>query len=349
MRGARGLRPAMNPIIVKELRTRMRGVRPYAILTIFLVLLAAAGYGIYQIMLQQSRFGGTLLSAQVGQALFRGLAFVELMLVVFLAPSMTSGAISGEREQLTYDMLIATPLRPAQLLWGKLVAALSYLFLLIFAAIPVFSVVLVFGGVELAALLKALSLLLIATVFFGSIGLFCSTLMQRTARATTVAYTLVLLLIGVPVLLASVWPQLSGPSGQQAPPALVYLNPFSALLSITTIATGGEPAMANMPMFGYGDPYGGLPLLSVLGPGVVYYGPAGPVVIPIYRATMIGYSLLTVFLCWISSHLVLPNRRWRPRWSDLGFALLLAALLAGGYLTQSWWNVPPPAQFMGAG
>jgi ABC-2 type transport system permease protein len=342
MRNARPWRPQLNPIIVREVRTRMRGVRPYLILTAFLVLLAAAGVAIYQLMLQQARFGNTLLSAQVGQSLFKGLGFVELLLVVFLAPAMTSGAISGEREQLTYDMLIATPLRPGQILWGKLVAALSYLFLLIFAAVPVFSVVLVFGGVELRGLLKAMALLVTATIFFGAIGLFCSALGRRTARATTVAYTAVLLLIGVPVLLASVWCQFSTPPGQLPPPELIYLNPFSALISVTTIAPTGDP---GMPFFSFGDPFGGLPLMSVLGPGVVYYGPNGPVVIPIYRATLIFYSLLTVLLCWASSHLVLPNRRWRLRWSDLGFlgAVLVIASLA--FFTQNWWHVPAPRQF----
>lgn len=341
MRNARLGRPQVNPIIVREVRTRMRGVRPYAILTIFLVLLAGAGFGIYQIMLQQARFGGTLLSAQVGQALFKGLAFVELMLVVFLAPSMTSGAISGEREHLTYDMLIATPLRPGQILWGKLVAALSYLFLLIFAAVPVFSVVLVFGGVEVKALWKALALLIASTVFFGAIGLFCSSLLRRTARATTLSYTVVLLLIGIPTLLAALWSQFSSPPGQQPPPGLLYLNPFSALVTVTTIAPSGDP---SMPFFGYGDPFSGLPLLGLLGPGAVYYGPNGPVVIPIYRATLLVFALLTVVLCWLSAHLVLPHRRWRPRWGDLGFVLLVAAIGATIVLTRWWWEVLPPVQ-----
>lgn len=342
MRSARVRRLQLNPIIVREVRTRMRGMRPYLILTAFLLLLAGAGMGIYQLMLQQARFGGTLMSAQVGQALFRGLAFVELLLVVFLAPSLTSGAISGEREQLTYDMLMATPLRPAQILWGKLVAALSYLFLLIFAAVPVFSVVLVFGGVELGALLKALALLVASTVFFGAVGLFCSTLGRRTARATTVAYTLVLVLIGVPVVLASVWGQFSTPPGQPAPPLLHYLNPFSALVTVTTITPPADPSMS---FFGYGDPFLGLPFLSMLAPGAIYYGPNGPVVVPIYRATLLCYGLLTLLLCWLSAHLVLPNRRWHPRWSDLGFLLLVAGMAALIYLTRGWWNIPAPRPF----
>lgn len=339
MRDTRLARPRLNPIVVREVRTRMRGVRPYLILTAFLLLLAATGFGIFQLMLQQARFGATLLSAQVGQALFRGLAFVELLLVVFLAPSMTSGAISSEREQLTYDMLLATPLRPAQILWGKLVAALSYLFLLIFAAVPVFSVVLVFGGVELRALWKTLALLLVSTVFFGAVGLTCSAFGRRTARATTAAYTLALLLIGIPVIAASVWGQFATPQGQPPPPALVYLNPFSALVSITTIAPTNDPSTS---FFGYGDPFGGLPLLSMLAPGVLYYGPNGATVVPIYRATLLLFPLLTVLLCWLSAHMVLPSRRWRPRWSDLGFLALAAGLTALMLLTRWWWAVPAP-------
>lgn len=342
MRAAERLRPRLNPIIVREVRTRMRGGRPYVILTAFLVLLTLAGLGIYALMLQQVRFGAMLLSPQVGQALFKGLAFVELMLVVLLAPAMTSGAISGEREQLTYDMLVATPLRPGQILWGKLVAALSYLFLLIFASVPVFSVVLVFGGVELGALLKTVALLVAATVTFGAVGLFCSTLVPRTARATTLAYTLVLLLIGVPTMLASVWGQFSTPPGQMPPPPLLYLNPFASLLAVTTVAPTGDP---SMPFFGYGDPLSMLPIVQIFAPGVVSFGPAGAVVVPLYRATLLLYALLTTLLCWLSAHLALPSRRWRPRWSDLGFALALGALLALTWISRGWWYVIPPPQF----
>ena len=341
MRTVRSFRPHLNPIVVREVRTRMRGVRPYAILTIFLVLLMLAGLGIYALMLQQSRFGGTLLSAQVGQALFKGLAYSEMLLVVVLAPVMTSGAISSEREHLTYDMLLATPLRPAQILWGKLFAALSYLFLLIFAAIPVFSVVMVFGGVELSALPKALFLLLATTVAFGAIGLFCSSLLRRTSRATTISYMLVLFILGASMVLVGVWGRFSTPPGMQPPPWTSYLNPFSGLLAITTLVPSGDP---SMPFFGYADPFSSLPLDAMLSPAVIYYGQNGPVVIPVYRATLLCYGLLTLILCWLSTHLVLPFRRWRPRWSDLGFLLMLVGLLALAYITRGWWNIAAPGQ-----
>lgn len=335
--GLRGLH--LNPIIVRELRTRMRGVRPYAILTIFLIALIGVGYGIYQLMLQQTRFGITVLSAQVGQALFSGLSLGTLLLVVFLAPALTSGAISGEREQLTYDMLMATALHPGRLLWGKLVAALSYLFLLIFAALPVFSVVLMFGGVEPRMLGKALLLLIAATLFYGMLGLFCSALFRRTAAATVVSYLLILVLIGGTALLGAVWGQFSTPPGRQIPPWLLYLNPFTALQSVLAVAPRSEGAI----FFGDGNPLSWLPFSTALGPGAIYYGPNGPLAIPIYRATLLAYPLLVLLLGWIAAHLVLPRRRWLPRWSDLGFLLAIGGLLAFAWYAHDWWLVVPPA------
>lgn len=336
MKAIRVTRPQLNPIIVKELRIRMRGIRPYAILTIFLIALIAAGYGIYQLMLRQTLFGATVLSPQVGQALFSGLALCALFLMVFLAPAMTSGAISSEREQLTYEMLLTTPLQPARILWGKLFAALSYLFLLIFAAIPVFSVVLMFGGVAPRDMLKALVLLLATAITYGTIGLFCSSLLRRTSRATVISYSLILLLIGSTSLAAMLWGYFNAPMGQSIPPQLIYLNPFSALASITTIT----PSSDGGPFFG-GDMFG-LPLISQISTGVVYYGPNGAGVLPIFRATLVWYALLTTALYWISSHLVLPRRRWHPRWSDLGFALLLLGGVAFAWIVREWWFVLPP-------
>lgn len=329
--------PQPNPIIVKELRRQMRGVRPYAVLTIFLVALMAAGYGIYQLMLRQAFFGSTILSFQVGQAVFGGLALCEILLIVFLSPAMTSGAISAEREQLTYEMLLATPLRPASILWGKLLAALSYIFLLIFAAIPVFSVVLMFGGVAPKDMLKTLVLLLVTALTYGMLGLFCSSLFRRTSRATVISYSLILLIIGSSLLAAMLWSYVNVPMNRPVPPQLLYLNPFSALISIVTVLPGSDSGVF------FGGSMLGLPLLSQLSTGVIYYDPNGQMgVVPVYRATLVCYLILTVALYWMSSHLVLPRHRWRPRWGDLGFALVLIGLVACAWLTREWWFVLPP-------
>src|SRR3712207_2394025 len=136
----------LNPIIVKELRSRMRGGRTYAILSIFLIGLAVVCYAVLGVYQAQARAGTQVISAHVGKGLFAALALAETLLVTFLTPAVTAGAISSEREQLTYDLLVATPLRPGRILSGKLVATLSYVLLLIFTAGSVAGRGLVFGN-----------------------------------------------------------------------------------------------------------------------------------------------------------------------------------------------------------
>lgn len=333
-------RPLLNPILVREARTRMRGFRPYLILTVFLLLLILSAFGIYQYMVFQARTGMVVLSSHIGQALFKGLAFTEMLFIVLVAPILTSGAISSERERLTYDMLLATPLKPGQLLAGKLIGALSYLLLLIVASIPVFSTVLIFGGIEVRTLIWVVLLLGSAALFFGTIGLFCSSLFGRTTPATIASYTLALILCGVPLLVASIWPQFSNPMGQSPPPWLLYLNPFSAIVAVTTVTpTAFQP---DAPFFSVNDPFTVVPFLSQFSVGIIRYAPEGPVLMPVYRATLLGFWLGTFVLLWLSSHLALPARRWRPRWSDVGFVAAVGALALLMWVRIEWWWIVPP-------
>jgi ABC-type transport system involved in multi-copper enzyme maturation permease subunit len=327
----------LNPIIVKEMRSRMRGARPYIVLSAFLAVMIATGAVIYIWATAPARFGASVLSAQVGQALFSGLSLVEVALIVFLAPAMTSATISGEREQLTYEMLMATPLRPSQLLWGKLIAALGYIFLLIVAAIPMFSVVLLFGGVELIDVLKALAILLASTVMFGSIGVFCSALERRTARATLLSYIIILLLIAGTFAASRIWAlsQTNMDQVAQAQPEWLYLNPLSAMVSIheppTGTVFGTSTGLIESSLIG-----------SFLTNGIIYYGPDGVVMLPIYRATFVFYALLIVVMLWIGAHLVRPRRRWRLTRADAGYALLFVIGVSLIIFFRSWWHVVAP-------
>ena len=73
--------------------------------------LGIVSYLIYRMALVMSgAYMATPLSPQIGQMLFVALAFLELMMVCAIAPAVTAGAISGEQEKLTYEMLLATPL-----------------------------------------------------------------------------------------------------------------------------------------------------------------------------------------------------------------------------------------------
>src|SRR5262245_58805388 len=97
---AKSLGSGVVAVGVKELRGRMRGRRAFVILTIYLLFLAAFAWA-WQLIAEQAYAGSGLsggsaafASAQIGQEIFGALLIVETLLVVFLAPAMTAGAIS---------------------------------------------------------------------------------------------------------------------------------------------------------------------------------------------------------------------------------------------------------------
>lgn len=314
----------LNPIVVKELRSRMRGARAFAVLTGMLVLLGIVSYALYRIMLATTRYSSAPISPQIGQTLFTGLAFLELMMVCFVAPAVTAGAISGEREKLTYEMLLATPMRPASILWGKLISALSYVLLLIFAAIPMASLVFIFGGVAPRDMMKALVILLAVAVTLGVVGIFMSTWLGRTGRATVLSYLVVLALLMGPVFIYV----LVGVLQQREPPRWILVpNPVSALFSALTPASPGNGISGLF--WGVGMAAGGnLRILS---------GPGGQAQIPrpLYHYTLPLYGMLTLVLYLLATRLVQPTRRWRVGGKEV--SVVLASLLAfGGVVTLAF-------------
>ncbi len=311
---------AINPVIVKELRSRMRGARAFVILTGALLLLGTVSYALYRLVRATSQYyyTGSPLSPQIGQTLFVALAFLELMMICFITPAVTAGAVSGEREKLTYEMLLATPLRPASILWGKLVSALSYVFLLVFAAVPLASLVFIFGGVSPRDMIKALALLMTVMVMLGVVGVFMSAWLGRTARATVVSYLFVLALLIGPLFIYV----LVGVVRQAEPPRwLLVPNPVSALFSALTPSMPGDgPASV---FWALGMLLGG-DLRVITG-----FGGGAGIPRPLYHYTLPLYGVTTLVLYMLATRLVRPTRRWRIGWKEILGALALFLLLGG--------------------
>jgi ABC-2 type transport system permease protein len=272
-------------IMVKELRSRFRGRRAFLVLTIYLAVLALIAYGGYVVVApsarEQAQFGGSAnASATVGYAIFILLSLFQLLLVCFIAPAFTAGAISLEREKQTLDLLVTTPLRPGAIVVGKLLSALAYVGLMILAAIPLSALVLMYGGASVDDIVRQQVVLLVTAVGFGSIGLFFSTLIRRTQAATVLTYCAMLALTIGTVLLFIFWSVLSTRdsgnafgTARRAPEQLMWVNPAVAMIDV----------IANTEVGFYG-PFSSM-LTEILGGGggvtcqgdVCFNDPGGPV------------------------------------------------------------------------
>jgi ABC-type transport system involved in multi-copper enzyme maturation permease subunit len=313
-------------IMVKELRSRFRGRRAFLVLTIYLAVLALIAYGGYVVVApsarEQAQFGGSAnASATVGYAIFILLSLFQLLLVCFIAPAFTAGAISLEREKQTLDLLVTTPLRPGAIVVGKLLSALAYVGLMILAAIPLSALVLMYGGASVDDIVRQQVVLLVTAVGFGSIGLFFSTLMKRTQAATVLTYCAMLALTIGTVLLFIFWSVLSTRDSdnafgapRRAPEQLMWVNPAVAMIDV----------IANTEVGFYG-PFSSM-LTEILGgqAGVTCQGdvcfndPGGPV--PVIEGVRQGAAMDDLAAC-------PPNARCLP--PDQGFGAAIAQPAAG--------------------
>lgn len=290
-----------NAVALKELRSLMRGRRAFATLTIYLALLALFTLTIFNGMTKNAGMGGNS-SFYVGAVLFSIISFAQLAMASFIAPSLTSGAFSKEREQQTYDLLVLTKMSPLSLVIGKLISATAYAFLLILASLPIASIVFLLGGVSVWDFLLAYLLMIVTTVFFATIGVFFSALSSKTQLSSVVSSTVVLAItLGIPIFVViSAAFLFSGPNvDQELAELLIHpiliLNPFVALASILTGSMPNGAIPTSAVLFSRGQMGAGQP--SPLAPDWVY--------------TMVVYVVLTAILLLVTSQLVRPLG-WGP-------------------------------------
>ena len=346
----RSLGSGIAAVGVKELRGRMRGRRAFVILTLYLLFLAAFAWS-WQLIAER-RYGGDALSggsaafasALIGQEIFGALLVVETLLVVFLAPAMTAGSISLEREKQTLDMLATTPIPSLAIVVGKLLSALTYVFILIIASLPLTAMVFVFGGVDPDEVARGYLVLFVTAIGLGSVGLFISALLQRTQAATVVTFFGVLGLTLGTLFVVLFWMTMAGIGPNQTrvttnddgflkgrpPQELLLFNPFATQYDVICGASDGYGGwcsrLADLTKGAIsvgigGGAAGGSITTTDVGfgasePGKVVTDVAAVQPFGIRRDTfwpksVVAWLALSAILIIASVQLVSPTRRWR--------------------------------------
>jgi ABC-type transport system involved in multi-copper enzyme maturation permease subunit len=187
----------LNPVYQRELKTGVRSFRTALIILGYNGLLALFGlFAFYVTFEYEHRFGGSVDYASILR-IYAIIAATEFCLVLFSVPALTAGAIAGEREKQTLEILLTTKLSPIQIIMGKLASSISMMILLAFSSLPVLALVFSVGGVTLKDFAEFMLLIIVTAIYIGSIGIFFSALFKKTTSATVATYgTLLILVIG---------------------------------------------------------------------------------------------------------------------------------------------------------
>lgn len=176
-----------NPVYKRECMVSARSFRLALVLLVFNGILALVA-----LLNMYSALAQVRLTAEVQYTgfldLYMFVASLEFLMLILIMPALTAGSISGERERQTLDLMLTTCMTPADIVLGKLEAALGTMSLMVVSSLPILAMVFVYGGVAASDLILLVCCFFAAAVFMGSIGLCCSALFRRTTAATVAAY-----------------------------------------------------------------------------------------------------------------------------------------------------------------
>ena len=218
----------MNPILMKEFRTRrfgrfhwlLRLVAVCAMISLLLTFAALKGAVSWDV----EKVGALLVVMQVA-------------LILMITPSLAAGLISSEHESGGWQLLQMTPLSVWRILSGKLLSVTFTLALILLATLPGYLFMIKIKPAIEPQVERVLICLVLTAVFAMVMSAAVSSLFRRTAPATTTSYLLLLTICAGTLLF---WLGRDAPFGHTTVETMLKLNPMAAALSVIN-APGFEP------------------------------------------------------------------------------------------------------------
>ena len=282
-----------------ELRGLLRGWRAPLALSL---CPAVSVLGSIVIVVMASRSSSAEL-AVVGKQLFQTACWLEAILLLLL-PAFALGMMQREYDRGTLDDLLLTRLTSGQIVAGKLLAVMVLYGGVLLGALPLLTIILLFGDISLWQLCWSQALLLASAACLGAIGIRCAVRQRHLMETVLYTYLLTLawLLILAPAALISmlfggiihllrITRRLSNPHW------LIATLQWSALLLLICISFG--LLTAAFPVIPLSHPLVALPLLMghweiggifLLAPDVLIWW-LSPILVTIATLYAAGYLL----------------------------------------------------------
>lgn len=227
-----------NPIFVRVVEMSAKRTR-HALIRIgylaVLVLVAVIG-----LLFLGAGQGGTLTELSRASAkLFTAISFAQLGMACLMAPIFTAGAITQEKDNDTYHVLLATPLSNAQIVLGSLVSRLYFVLALLASGIPIFLITQLYGGVTGGSILLSFMIAAATAIFTGALAIAIAVLRVGTGKTIFAFYIFIGLYMAVMWFVGDLrWFRVAGADTGW----LTALHPFLSLQVVLNMTHAPDPA-----------------------------------------------------------------------------------------------------------
>lgn len=245
-----------SPIIPVELVAAARRLR-YRFAWVVLTVILLAGLGLdfavatrdwwWDVSSRQVLVRG-LIPPQVLAAssarFFATFTYLQVLAVLVLTPAYTAGAIAQEKQRRNLELLFATDLDSAEIVFGKFVVRIVQMLAVLFAGMPVLAIASLMGGISFENLLTCYALSIAILVGMAGTCILVSVFAERVWDAVLGTYGLAavvfFVLPGVCSLVRTSFPGAAGLVGW-IEPVLAANNPLRVLSGDLDRSLGAEP------------------------------------------------------------------------------------------------------------
>jgi ABC-type transport system involved in multi-copper enzyme maturation permease subunit len=185
------------PIFLREVLAHARRTRTYVFQTIFLSVMVLCLIPFWPASTETS--GAAI--ADTGRMIFEYGGYLQIGLLLLLAPAVTANAIVEEKERNTLDLLLLTSAGPFAIVWGKFFSRLFNLSFLLFLTVPILFALLTLGGIGGTSIFIEFTILVAFAVLAAGLGVFLSTIFPKTTAALMAGYVILGSLLAAPAVL----------------------------------------------------------------------------------------------------------------------------------------------------
>lgn len=196
----------LNPILEKDLKTKMRGWRTPVLLSLYLLFLGVVLFLFFLANNQMfNQYGYSNFNPRIAVNAYNTIAIFQFALLMLIVPALTATAISGERERQTLDLILCSDISTWSVIFGKMVVSIAHIMFLVVASLPVLGMVFLFGGITFGEMMLLFLFYIITALMVASLGIFLSTLFKKNVTAIITAYICLGVLGLGPVVAFFIW------------------------------------------------------------------------------------------------------------------------------------------------
>jgi ABC-type transport system involved in multi-copper enzyme maturation permease subunit len=233
----------LGPIFQREWLTLPRRPRHYFTRAAHLAALWVVGVTVWQLLFGWNHHATLGETSRFAPFLFHLYCIVQLILLLFFAALTSASAVAQEKDRRTFVLLLLTDLRNHEIVLGKLFGAILQVGLLLAISIPVMALLILLGGVSVAAVLQAVLIMAASALVAGSLGCLIALWRERTFQSLALTVLFLVLYVAASVGLVVVpWSaRLQEQLGFLA--WCAWLDPFLALASVDQQGASFPPAI----------------------------------------------------------------------------------------------------------